>query len=87
MVDVAIKTLKPGTMSPAEFLDEAKTMHRLRHRKLVQLMGARSLVSLLRSLLKKAPVRIFKRDPLTQQCVKLSKKIGKVLRKLARWIA
>jgi len=39
MVDVAIKTLKPGTMSAEEFLDEAKTMHKLRHRKLVQLMG------------------------------------------------
>lgn len=39
MVDVAIKTLKPGTMSADAFLEEAKIMHRLRHRKLVQLMG------------------------------------------------
>jgi len=39
MVDVAVKTLKPGTMSADAFLDEAKIMHRLRHRKLVQLMG------------------------------------------------
>ncbi|ESN98506.1 hypothetical protein HELRODRAFT_84516 [Helobdella robusta] len=39
MVDVAIKTLKPGSMSPEAFLEEAKIMHRLRHRKLVQLMG------------------------------------------------
>ena len=39
MVDVAIKTLKPGTMSADAFLEEAKIMHRLRHKKLVQLMG------------------------------------------------
>lgn len=39
MVDVAVKTLKANTMSPSDFLDEAKTMHRLRHPKLVQLMG------------------------------------------------
>ena len=38
-MDVAIKTLKTGTMSAEAFLDEAKIMHRLRHRKLVQLMG------------------------------------------------
>jgi len=36
---VAVKTLKPGAMSAVAFLDEAKTMHRLRHRKLVQLLG------------------------------------------------
>jgi len=39
MVDVAVKTLKPGTMSIEAFLEEAKIMHKLRHRKLVQLMG------------------------------------------------
>ena len=39
MVDVAVKTLKPGMMSAEAFLDEAKIMHKLRHRKLVQLMG------------------------------------------------
>lgn len=39
MVDVAVKTLKPGMMSADAFLDEAKIMHKLRHRKLVQLMG------------------------------------------------
>ena len=38
-VDVAVKTLKPGTMSAEAFLDEAKIMHSLRHPKLVQLMG------------------------------------------------
>ena len=43
MVDVAIKTLKPGTMSAEAFLEEAKIMHRLRHRKLVQLMGVCTL--------------------------------------------
>ena len=36
---VAVKTLKPGAMTAAAFLDEAKTMHKLRHRKLVQLLG------------------------------------------------
>ena len=39
MVDVAVKTLKPGMMSAEAFLEEAKIMHKLRHRKLVQLMG------------------------------------------------
>jgi len=34
-----VKTLKPGTMTAADFLNEAKAMHRLRHRKLVLLMG------------------------------------------------
>jgi len=39
MVDVAVKTLKTGSMSREAFLEEAKLMHRLRHPKLVQLMG------------------------------------------------
>lgn len=34
---VAIKTLKPGTMSPEAFLEEAQIMKTLRHEKLVQL--------------------------------------------------
>ncbi|KAM9355513.1 tyrosine-protein kinase fynb isoform 2-T3 [Pholidichthys leucotaenia] len=34
---VAIKTLKPGTMSPESFLEEAQIMKKLRHDKLVQL--------------------------------------------------
>ncbi|XP_061591165.1 proto-oncogene tyrosine-protein kinase Src isoform X2 [Cololabis saira] len=34
---VAIKTLKPGTMSPEAFLQEAHVMKKLRHEKLVQL--------------------------------------------------
>lgn len=34
---VAIKTLKDGSMDPAKFLDEAKIMKQLRHRKLVAL--------------------------------------------------
>ena len=38
-VEVAVKTLKPGTMSIEAFLEEAKIMHKLRHPKLVQLMG------------------------------------------------
>ena len=42
-VDVAVKTLKPGQMSPEAFLEEAKLMHKLRHRKLVQLMGVCTL--------------------------------------------
>ncbi|ETE72284.1 Proto-oncogene tyrosine-protein kinase Src, partial [Ophiophagus hannah] len=35
---VAIKTLKPGTMSPEAFLQEAQVMKKLRHEKLVQLV-------------------------------------------------
>ena len=42
-VDVAVKTLKQGQMSADAFLEEAKIMHRLRHRKLVQLMGVCTL--------------------------------------------
>lgn len=34
---VAVKTLKAGTMDPAEFLGEAQLMKRLRHPKLIQL--------------------------------------------------
>ena len=34
---VAVKTLKPGTMSPEAFLEEAALMKQLRHEKLVQL--------------------------------------------------
>lgn len=34
---VAIKTLKPGTMSPESFLEEAQIMKKLKHDKLVQL--------------------------------------------------
>lgn len=34
---MAVKTLKPGTMSPEAFLEEAQIMKRLRHDKLVQL--------------------------------------------------
>ena len=34
---VAVKTLKPGTMSPQEFLQEAALMKKLRHQKLIQL--------------------------------------------------
>ncbi|XP_076440882.1 tyrosine-protein kinase yes-like [Babylonia areolata] len=38
-VEVAVKTLKPQTASPADFLREADIMHKLRHRKLVNLLG------------------------------------------------
>lgn len=38
-VDVAVKTLKPGKMNPKDFLAEARTMHELRHRKLVRLLA------------------------------------------------
>ena len=36
---MAVKTLKAGTMSPEAFLEEARIMHQLRHRKLVQLLA------------------------------------------------
>jgi len=38
-VDVAVKTLKQEAMSTEAFLEEAEIMHKLRHRKLVLLMG------------------------------------------------
>lgn len=37
--EVAIKTLKPGTMSPQAFLEEAAIMRHCRHDKLVPLYG------------------------------------------------
>lgn len=37
--EVAVKTLKPGTMTPSDFLREAEIMHKLRHKKLVNLLG------------------------------------------------
>ncbi|KAK7099626.1 tyrosine-protein kinase Lyn-like isoform X2 [Littorina saxatilis] len=37
--EVAVKTLKTGTMTPALFLEEAKIMHTLRHKKLVNLLA------------------------------------------------
>lgn len=36
-IDVAIKTMRTGTMSPQAFLNEANIMKELRHDKLVQL--------------------------------------------------
>lgn len=38
-VEVAIKMLKPGTMSPQAFLEEAAIMRKCRHEKLVPLFG------------------------------------------------
>ena len=42
-LDIAVKTLRVGPivgqMTDAEFVDEAKRMHQLRHRNLVQLLG------------------------------------------------
>ena len=38
-VDVAVKTLKQGAMSTEAFLDEARAMHTLRHKNLVQLLA------------------------------------------------
>ncbi|XP_055348307.1 tyrosine-protein kinase Src42A-like [Paramacrobiotus metropolitanus] len=40
---VAIKTLKPGTMDPKDFLAEAQIMKRLRHNKLIQLYAVCTL--------------------------------------------
>ncbi|XP_031717585.1 tyrosine-protein kinase SRK2-like [Anarrhichthys ocellatus] len=40
---VAVKTLKPGTMDPKEFLRETQIMKRLRHPKLIQLYAACTL--------------------------------------------
>ena len=44
---VAVKTLKPGTMSPTAFLEEAGIMKQLRHKHLVQVC----VISLLRLML------------------------------------
>ena len=42
-IDVAIKMLRPGTMSPKAFLQEAAIMRKYRHNKLVPLYGVCSL--------------------------------------------
>jgi len=36
-IDVAVKTMKPGTMSVEKFLEEAEVMKKLRHERLVTL--------------------------------------------------
>ena len=46
--EVAIKTLKPGTMSPEAFLAEAKIMKMLRHEKLVSLYAVVSRAGFVR---------------------------------------
>lgn len=38
-MDVAVKKLTPGEMSKDSFVDEARLLHRLRHRHLVLLLG------------------------------------------------
>ncbi|CAF4204568.1 unnamed protein product, partial [Rotaria magnacalcarata] len=38
-VAVAVKTLKPGSMNPVDFLAEASIMKRLRHANLIQLFA------------------------------------------------
>ncbi len=43
-VDVAVKTPRPGQKSVEAFLHEARIMHQLRNRKLVQLMGVCTLM-------------------------------------------
>ncbi|XP_077343211.1 tyrosine-protein kinase FRK [Lithobates pipiens] len=42
-ISVAIKTLKPGSMKPEDFLREAQLMKKLRHPKLIQLYAVCSL--------------------------------------------
>jgi serine/threonine protein kinase len=42
-VDVAVRTLKLGQISVVAFLAKARTMHKLHHPKLVQLMGVCTL--------------------------------------------
>lgn len=37
--DVAVKTLKKGAMSPEDFLKEAQIMHKMCHKKLVNLLA------------------------------------------------
>jgi fyn-related kinase len=46
---VAVKTLKPGSMSNQEFLKEAAVMKRLRHPKLIQLYAVRGCWGLTKS--------------------------------------
>ena len=36
---MAVKTLKMGAMSVEDFIGEAKMMHKIRHNRLVQIMG------------------------------------------------
>ena len=43
VVNVAVKSLKVGAMANQKFLQEVRLMHKLRHSKLVQLMGVCSV--------------------------------------------
>ena len=43
-VEVAVKTLKPGTMSETAFLSEAEIMNKLRHPNLVQLIAVVNII-------------------------------------------
>ena len=61
-VEVAVKTLKKGTMSPEAFLAEANVMKLLRHEKLVNLYGICS--SKVRNM-SELPQECFQMDVLT----------------------
>jgi serine/threonine protein kinase len=39
LIDVAVKKMKAGSMTALAFLEEARTLHHLRHQRLVQLIG------------------------------------------------
>jgi len=64
--EVAIKTLKEGTMSPTEFLAEAQTMKKCRHDHLVQLYAVCSRdepIYIVTELMSKGSLLSFLRGP------------------------
>lgn len=65
---VAIKTLKPGTMSPEAFLQEAQIMKKLRHDKLVPLYAVVSEepIYIVTEYMAKGTLRYLKSERLTQ---------------------
>ncbi|XP_041355435.1 tyrosine-protein kinase Yes-like [Gigantopelta aegis] len=71
---VAVKTLKTGMMTPAKFLEEAQKMHKLRHAKLVTLIGVCTLsepIYIITEFMENGSLREFMRDSDNKQHLKL----------------
>ena len=68
---VAIKTLKPGTMDPKDFLAEAQIMKKLRHAKLIQLYAVCTMeepIYIITELMRNGSLLEFLQGILSQCC-------------------
>ncbi|XP_041356421.1 tyrosine-protein kinase SRK2-like [Gigantopelta aegis] len=71
---VAVKTLKTGTMTSANFLEEAQKMHKLRYAKLVTLIGVCTLsepIYIITEFMENGSLLEFMRDSDNKQYLKL----------------